>query len=52
MKTRLLPLLAMGLGLTLLTALASTPDAAATANRNSPGPEIPQTWSRITGLAN
>src|SRR6202142_4695472 len=51
MKKRLPLLIAIGLGLSLLTARAGTPTAPAPVDKNSPGQEIAQTISLITGVA-
>jgi MFS family permease len=51
MKKRLLTLIVIGLGLSLLTARAGTSDTAATADKNSPGQQFAQTISMITGVA-
>lgn len=51
MKQRLLTLIVMGLGISLLTARAGTSDTAATADKNSPGQQFAQTISMITGVA-
>ena len=51
MKKRLLILIVIGLGISLLTARAGTSDIAATADKNLPGQQIAQTISLITGVA-
>ena len=51
MKTRLLPLIAMSLALSLLAARAGTTNTAAVTDKNSPGVQIAQTLSLITGVA-
>jgi len=51
MKARLLPLIAMGLAWSLLAARAGTTDSAGPANKNTPGVQVAQTLSLITGVA-
>ena len=51
MKNRLLILIVIGLGISLLTTRAGTLDIAATADKNLPGQQFAQTISLITGVA-
>jgi hypothetical protein len=51
MKKRLLSLIVIGLGISLLTARAATSDLAATTDTNLPGQQFAQTISLITGVA-
>ena len=52
MQTRLLPLIAIALAVSLLAARAGgTSNAAATPDKNSPGVQVAQTLSMITGVA-
>jgi MFS family permease len=51
MKKRLLTLIAVGLGISLLTARAGTSEMAATPDKNLPGRQLAQTISLITGVA-
>jgi len=51
MKKRLLTLIIIGLGISLLTTRASTSDMAATTDKNLPGQQFAQTISLITGVA-
>ncbi len=51
MKNRLLILIVIGLGISLLTTRAGTSDIAATADKNLPGQQLAQTISLITGVA-
>jgi hypothetical protein len=51
MHKRFLPLVALGLGLSLLAARAGTPGAAATEDKHLPGKQVAQTISLITGVA-
>jgi hypothetical protein len=51
MKNRLLILIVIGLGISLLTTRAGTSDLAATADKNLPGQQFAQTISLITGVA-
>ena len=51
MKNRLLILIVIGLGISLLTARAGTSDNAATTDNNLPGRQFAQTISLITGVA-
>ncbi len=51
MKKRFLPLIVIGLGLSLLAARAGTSDMTATTDKNLPGQQLAQTISLITGVA-
>ena len=51
MKKRLLTLIVIGLGISLLTTRAATSEIAATADKNLPGQQFAQTISLITGVA-